>query len=165
MTDKNNKAKPTDHISKDPKDLSFWLQGKQSLGQSLGFKFDDFKGLLALADDYYKRQLYEDALRLYKGMEALGFDLGAHYGPFAACYQLTGQPHLALSLYLEALKRTPHDTSYLTNAGEILLSRGKIYEAADLLQKAVSLDPHKNDKAAMRARALLLKAQRMVKAK
>jgi tetratricopeptide (TPR) repeat protein len=146
-------------------DLQTWVRGEKTLGEVFNLKDDDHRAIAAIALSYYKTEQYADAIAIYEGLLGLGYDLNAHYATLASAYQLTNQTEKAVETYVEALQRAPANIYLLTNLAELLLNRGRLAEAHDLIKKAIALDPDSKHPAGLRARALAVKGARMTKAK
>ncbi|MCC6808451.1 MAG: tetratricopeptide repeat protein [Deltaproteobacteria bacterium] len=141
--------------------LKAWAKGSSSLASAVGVTEKDMKGLAAVAAKHHEAENDGAAIKIYEGLAALGFDLGEHQARLASAYQRSNRPEDAIRCYVAALAKAPNDLYVLANLAELLMNRGRMQEAADLLKKAIELDPKNAHPAGKRARALAVKGAKI----
>lgn len=148
---------------------------EQVLGLLNGnLSFQDFfslsdEVLLAWANQgyfFYNQGKYAEAETIFKGLVTLNTKVAYYHTALGSIYEAQEKYDEALEEFNKATQIDGNDICALVNRGEIRLRKGKVLEAAEDFQKAITLDDEKvakqkekkekptPDPAAQRARAL-----------
>ncbi len=117
-------------------------------------------GWIALGRAYFEAQRY-DAARATLKFASQRF--GAHPELdrwLGAAAQKCDDEDTAMRAYARVLEARPDDLQVVVNLAEIYLNTLRIEPAAQLLERALALDPEIKQPAGMRARVLIMKARR-----
>ncbi len=144
-----------------------WLQDPEddrNLAEMGGYTVDDIAGLAEIGYNLLQQGKLEDALAIYQGVYSLDSKSPWGASSLGCIFQKMERYGEALQMYREALDIEPSDVHCLANRGEIQFRMGHLLAAAEDLQKAVELDPHRRNPAAQRARVILMVVMEILEA-
>lgn len=130
---------------------------QHSAGPSPRLQKMQIDAMLARAHFEYQRERFDKAKALAQYLVTVfADDSGAKI--LAICAHKLGDEDTASKYYPQALNAFPTDLYVVVGYAELLLDKHQFSEAADLLRRAIELDPAAQHPAGARARVLILKA-------
>lgn len=143
-------------------EISVELFEKVALGQAdakelLGFDNDDLETIAQLGADLFDQGRYKEATTIFSGLTALDPDYYKGYAGMGVIALAQEPPMLddAAAFLEKACSLQDSDPSTYSALGEAYLRLGKYEDAANILQRAMELDPNEEDPGAERARAIV----------
>lgn len=139
-------------------------EARTALMQALQPRAADAEGYAAMGRALVEQQDFAAAAFAFSAALANGRDDGDLWAAFAYCEQKLGRLSQAAEAYEKAIDRGQGDVQVWANLGEARLDLLQYGHAAEALGKAIEKDPNGDHPASVRARALVLKALRDIKA-
>lgn len=121
---------------------------------------DAQRGLISLGRSYLKAGHHRQALVMLRRARAQDRKAPEVYRWLGAAAQGCEEDEEAIAAYERALLDAPDDLEVVVNLAELYLNRLVIKRAADLLKRALELDPKVSHPAGVRARVLIMKAKK-----
>ncbi len=107
---------------------------------------------------------YQEAERFFKVLTVLDWKNSYFHSMMGAVLQRQKRYGEAVAEYTEAIKLNPHDIVSITNRGEIYMLHKHFIKALVDFEKAIALDPKKENKWATRARLCKAQIEQITKA-
>jgi len=156
-----------------------FLLGDLTLAQVEGYEADDLYAIADMGYDMYEEGRYDDALKIFQGLNALNHLDPYFHNMLGALYEMKGNLDKAISHLYASVTLYPDDVHSWASVGELMLERSARYQvegnaeeaaevfngAVEALGKAIELDPKGENPASLRARTLVTVAAESIRAR
>lgn len=121
------------------------------------FGDEQIAAITAVGFSLYQQGKLDDAATMFEGLTVMSPSNYAGFAGLGAVALAKEPPALddAVTHLTQAAGLNPSDASVQANLGEALLRQGKLDEASKAFEKAMTLDPNRQDAGANRARAII----------
>ena len=149
------KTVPPEKLALAKKEAEKIISGNVSWADLSQYTPEKIQKMVEYGYEQFKVGKYDSAERIFRGLTVIETDNYYYHQMLGAVFQRTERHPEAVVEYSIALDLNGEDTVALTNRGEVYFKLG-LYEMATAdFDRAVKLDPDKDDKWANRARSLL----------